>query len=260
MSILEKVQKERMGVAESPHVAHAKEWAEPEAAAKPVNLAQKWRDDLDIASAAPRYGKKNGDYYEGVVNEQGMMRPGLKLGQAPVTLKEQEHHRYGEGVSDPARPREAPFAWSDDSGTVADTKQTNSTSAREQWAKNLAEAQSGPRFAKSHGNYHGAKDGNPANIHSESAASGAAAAGGKHTGEWAHARSYKPAPYLASHAEWQHTGGHESESIMGRKIEHVDYAARLEAAKPAFNFAKSHGNYHIKSDSESANPVQLCCL
>ena len=32
MSVLEKVQREKMGLSESPHVAHSKEWAEAKAA------------------------------------------------------------------------------------------------------------------------------------------------------------------------------------------------------------------------------------
>ena len=63
MSLLEKVQRERMGISESPHVAQHSDWAEQPQRVQTANLEEQWRKDLETAGDAPRYGKKNGDYY-----------------------------------------------------------------------------------------------------------------------------------------------------------------------------------------------------
>jgi hypothetical protein len=159
MSLLEKVQLERRGMSQSPHVAHAKEWGEPARDVKPVDLEKKWREDL-AAAEMPRYGKKNGDYYEGVVNERGLMRPGEKI---PVATGDAStaHHRYGPGVIDPARPRTPPFSWGDDSGTVKDQQGASTANDPATWQRNLDEAMSGPRFTKSTGNFHIKNDAQP---------------------------------------------------------------------------------------------------
>eukprot|EP01047_Picozoa_sp_COSAG01_P063579 COSAG01_NODE_8261_length_2852_cov_6.151471_2_plen_611_part_00 len=279
MSVLEKVRRERMGISESPHVAHHSDWAEPSAArVQPVNLEEQWRKDLEVAGAAPRYGKKNGDYYEGVVNEQGMGRPGEKM-PVPGSLG-MAHHRYGPGVADPARPKTPPFAWSDGSGTVpppAGSGGQNTADASDGWRKNLDEAMSGPRFTKSYGNFHterapgrrqpsasrrkadvegtstfmnlnyGAQPPSEPPTGEPAQDGGSVAAGPAEAAAWAHTRVTKPAPYLAHEQEWQHNQTLESESIMGRKSgEQRDYAQAIKDAQPDFNFSKSHGDYHIK--------------
>jgi hypothetical protein len=282
MSVLAKVRRERMGISESPHVAHHSDWAETsKATVQPVNLEEQWRKDLETAGDAPRYGKKNGDYYEGVVNEQGRGRPGEKMGPAPTSRADAAHHRYGQGVTDPARPKTPPFAWSDGSEAAQPVRSGTATDSAEGWRKNLDEAMSGPRFTKSYGNFHtdcpsrpqpasasrrkadveGASTflqysaevptGEPAQ---EEAAPSTAAVGA----DWAHTRVAKPAPYVAHEQEWQHNQRLESESIMGRKPgTQTDYAQAIKDAQPDFDFSRSHGDYHIKRYRAQA-PFSLC--
>ena len=256
MSVLEKVQNERLGLVERPHIASEAEWQEPQQPSPPVNVEEKWRADLEEAGNAPRFGKKN------------LTRPNNMLGEAPKNAEEATYHRYGADVPDPARPKHAPFAWDDDSGTVKHQELHKQTSAdtTEKWRQNLDVAMEGPRFTKSFGNFHTPKDScspvrgsasrRKADVERGSNILAHESAQGKDATGWAHTHTVKPAPYIAHENEWQQNNRLESESIMGRKLASEDYAQRLEAAKPAFNFAKKHGDFHTKAASKV--PFLIC--
>ena len=273
MSVLDKVAQEKMGVFSSPHVAHHEDWAAPKQAAAPTEAESKeqWAKQIEEAqSAGPRYAKRNGNFYEGVVSG---FKPSEYQGEAGTASA-----RYGDKAVDPAALREAPFAWSDDSGTVKTQElQRQPDDAKETWAKNIEDAQSGPYFAKPHmmdGHAGGARGGGePAastsrkksdveasrNILADGsapspAAKGRAGATNGATGQWAHTRVVKPAPYLASDPQWQDKEPMTSEMRhMGRKdaMSNADYQKMLEEAQPVHRFAKKSGDFHLKKDQGS---------
>ena len=255
MSVLEKVARERQGISSSPHVAHHADWSE-DMFVKPESTEQVqagWAKGLEAAAQGPRYAKRN-------MNLDGSAQAGGT--------------RYS-GTADPARPKTPPFAWGDDSGTVKTQElQRAPPDTKENWAKNIADAQSGPYFAKPHMM---ARSDDPTatgltrskhdversrNIFAHDDAPPATARGGAKgantSGDWAHTRGPpKAAPYLASDPQWQDSAPMTSESRhMGRNTEMTaaESAKFTEDAQPAFRFAKSHGDFHLKKDIPSPNP------
>ena len=247
MSVLEKVAREREGISESPHIAHHDDWAEPAASSAPSaeEVKKQWQDGLDQAASGPRYAKRN-------MNLDGALAPGGS--------------RYA-NTADPARPKTPPFAWSDDSGTVKTQELQKVSDTPENWAKKIAEAQSGPNFAKPHmmarnedapsttsRSKHDVEVSRNILAQPDPTTMRAGATNGT-TGEWAHTRVTKPAPYLATDPQWQNHEPMSSEfRHMGRTAEMSRDEAQkvIEEAAPTHRFAKSHGDFHLKTEAASS--------
>jgi hypothetical protein len=251
MSVLEKVARERVGISESPHIAHHEDWAEPPQAAAPSaeEVQKQWREGLEQAATGPRYAKRN-------MNLDGG--------------KEPSGDRY-EGTADPARPKTPPFAWGDDSGTVKTQELQKTHDTPETWAKNIEEAQSGPNFAKTQllarnedpgagsasRSKHSVEASRNILAQHDDKPSGRGQAGATRgtTGDWAHTRGVKPAPYIATDPQWQNTEPMSSEfRHMGRAKEMTAEESQrfMDDAQPVHRFAKSHGDYHLKASSPMA--------
>ena len=239
MSVLEKVARERVGISESPHIAHHQDWAEPKPAAAPSaeEVQKQWKESLDQAAAGPRYAKRN-------MNLDG--------------AKDPSGDRYA-GTADPARPKTPPFAWADDSGTVKTQELQKTHDTPEGWAKKIEEAQSGrPNFAKAQLLARNEDPGVGSESRSKHAVEASRNILAQHddkpsaSGDWAHTRVIKPAPYLAADPQWQNREPLTSEfRHMGRANAMTAEEAQrcITDSQPAHRFPKSHGDYHLKPNS-----------
>jgi hypothetical protein len=238
MSVLDKVARERMGTSESPHIAHHQDWAEPKAASRPSaeETQRQWKEGLEQAAQGPRYAKRN-------MNLDGALQPGGS--------------RYT-NTADPARPKTPPFAWADDSGTVKTQELQKTHDTPENWRKKIEEAQSGPSFAKSQLLARHEDPGVPSSRSKhdvEKSRNILEQHDGKPqraSGDWAHTRVAKPAPYLAADPQWQNHEPMSSEfRHMGRAtaVTAEESSRILEEARSVHRFAKKSGDYHIKTNS-----------